>query len=296
MNAAEDDKPAGKINKFTYTPRAGGEPISLLDEEGQISTDKVARHLGELSPEARQSMMDGFAAVMPAREIYEKLAAGEHTLERPVGSALHKLLDAAQRKDVIRLGDVDDGLVFGLAALHLSPFVIEHNWASAFAAAQDFAEGEYKLPYDTSFFEFRDGGRRVCIVTGDAGHAFFMQAGEHWIAWEWDPVTGPLADQIRAVCVALDAEVAIKETIRASEKLNRTRAGHGNPLIPDYSIVRLARRERASPLAEDASVGSPKRLHFVRGHWRHYETHKTWIKWYLRGDPDLGFIDKHYRL
>jgi len=31
-------------------------------------------------------------------------------------------------------------------------------------------------------------------------------------------------------------------------------------------------------------------------HWRHFENHKTWIKWHLRGDPCLGFIDKHYRL
>ena len=39
-----------------------------------------------------------------------------------------------------------------------------------------------------------------------------------------------------------------------------------------------------------------KRLHFVRGHWRRYEEHKTWIRWRLRGDPDLGFIDKSYRI
>jgi hypothetical protein len=42
--------------------------------------------------------------------------------------------------------------------------------------------------------------------------------------------------------------------------------------------------------------GRKKRLHFRRGHWRHYETHKTWIKWMLVGDPDLGFIEKQYRL
>jgi hypothetical protein len=30
--------------------------------------------------------------------------------------------------------------------------------------------------------------------------------------------------------------------------------------------------------------------------WRHFVSHKTWIKWTLVGDPDLGFIDKEYRL
>lgn len=62
--------------------------------------------------------------------------------------------------------------------------------------------------------------------------------------------------------------------------------------------VRLARRTRASAFPAD-HVGEERRsprLHFVRGHWRRYANHKTWLKWFLRGDPDLGFIDKHYRL
>jgi len=33
-------------------------------------------------------------------------------------------------------------------------------------------------------------------------------------------------------------------------------------------------------------------------HWfdSHLEFVKTWIRWMLVGDPDLGFIDKHYRV
>lgn len=37
-------------------------------------------------------------------------------------------------------------------------------------------------------------------------------------------------------------------------------------------------------------------LHFRRGHWRHYGEYKTWIKWMLVGDPELGFVDKMYKL
>ena len=203
-------------------------------------------------------------------------------------------MESIRAKNAIRLGEVDDKLVFGLEALELTPFVIEHNWGAAFATAQDFADGDYKLPYDTSLFEFRDSARRICIVTGEAGHALFMQAGEFWVTFEWDPVSGPFAEQVRAVCIALDAEVAINETVRAPEKLNRNRAGW-KPLIRDYNIVRLTNR-RAAPLDTESETGTRKRLHFVRGHWRHFSTHKTWIKWHLRGDPDLGFIDKHYRL
>jgi hypothetical protein len=38
------------------------------------------------------------------------------------------------------------------------------------------------------------------------------------------------------------------------------------------------------------------RLHFRRGHHRHYENYKLWIKWQLVGNPDIGFIDKDYKL
>lgn len=34
----------------------------------------------------------------------------------------------------------------------------------------------------------------------------------------------------------------------------------------------------------------------VRGHWRRLSTFKTWVRWHLRGNPDLGFIDKKYTL
>lgn len=62
------------------------------------------------------------------------------------------------------------------------------------------------------------------------------------------------------------------------------------------AIVDLARRHRIANPAEPSGNGSRKRLHFRRGHWRHYESMKTWIRWCLAGDPDLGFIDKHYTL
>jgi hypothetical protein len=38
-----------------------------------------------------------------------------------------------------------------------------------------------------------------------------------------------------------------------------------------------------------------KRLHLRRGHWRHFATYRTWIKWMMVGNPDLGFVDKEYR-
>lgn len=63
----------------------------------------------------------------------------------------------------------------------------------------------------------------------------------------------------------------------------------------EYRVVRLNRKPRTQSLPATA-LHAPKRLHFRRGHWRHYEGFKTWVRWCLVGNPDLGFIDKEYRI
>jgi hypothetical protein len=106
-----------------------------------------------------------------------------------------------------------------------------------------------------------------------------------------------LTEQVRAMCVALDAEVLEKDTVRAPHKLNAKRIKQGRLPLLSYHRVKLARRERAAPLAsEPGASGRHMRMHFVRGHWRHFEESKTWVRWHLRGDPDLGRIEKEYRL
>lgn len=70
--------------------------------------------------------------------------------------------------------------------------------------------------------------------------------------------------------------------------------------ICDHHIVNLSRRSRVKPLEDPLDPDhhiTRRRLHFVRGHWRHYENgRKSWLKPFFRGTPDLGFIDKEYRL
>ena len=105
-----------------------------------------------------------------------------------------------------------------------------------------------------------------------------------------------LASQIRAMCIALDAEVAVSSIVRAPHRLNAARVDRGRLPIFDYHVVSLAKRTRPEALADTECEGRHPRLHWVRGHWRHYTNVKTWIRWHLRGDPDLGFIEKHYRL
>jgi hypothetical protein len=93
----------------------------------------------------------------------------------------------------------------------------------------------------------------------------------------------------------LDAEVAVHSVVRAPHALNVKRKNEGKIPIFDHHIVKLSDRHRASAKRFGDTHKSP-RLHFRRGHWRHFQTHKTWIKWMLVGDPELGFVDKEYRL
>lgn len=204
-------------------------------------------------------------------------------------------------------------------------FVVQHNWAAAFTGAQDFDGDHFRLPSDVCAFEFRISGRRVVAfafhTSEDEGSEIVMAAviqdRDRWFeqgaiaryqgrAWhlnhdgdiEWfGTLVSLIGDQIKAICVALEAEVAVTDTIRQPHKLVAARVREGKTPPADYSIVVLSRRARSVPLpSTDAEPKRRVRLHFRRGHWRHFATHKTWIRWMLVGDPDLGFIDKHYRL
>lgn len=100
--------------------------------------------------------------------------------------------------------------------------------------------------------------------------------------------------QIEAVCILLDSGVAEKTVTRAPVPLNKKREKTGKQKIQDFFCINIANRSRYSMTQGRRDKGV--RLHFRRGHWRHYETHKTWIKWTLVGDEELGFIDKGYKL
>lgn len=207
-----------------------------------------------------------------------------------------------------------------------SVFLVEHDWAKAFANAKDYLGGEIKLPDEACSFEFRISGRHIIAVTADVEGQVYMQpimrSAAGWLVPEyvyflsangkWDVVQSRgggdvdmlaglvdlIGEQIKAVAVALDAEVAASEVIRAPHKMNHARERRGKLPVSSYHVVSLARRNRAARLEREPGTEPAYhvRLHFRRGHWRHYPTHKTWIKWMLVGDPDLGFVDKHYKL
>lgn len=207
-------------------------------------------------------------------------------------------------------------------------FLIQHNWAALIHASEVTGAGKaewLRMPYPNCCFELQLSGARVCIFTlvvpeTAPAMALAIKLNERWIAvqesyalysdgWtttkhakaETPPRMNELVEicfkQVRAICIMLDTQVAETEVVRAP--YNRNAPPKGQYPLPKLShhIVHLAKRHRvALRPADERQRGTSKRLHFRRGHWRHYATWKTWIKWTLVGNPDLGFVDKEYRL
>lgn len=212
----------------------------------------------------------------------------------------------------------DGGVPSTIHALrHAQILLIEHDWAGAMAKAD--LDADFQLPYDVTVFEMVMGERhliaQVDLFQGSPKICLFVSSNDGWlrtqVAWwrngrwesgpegrhqdvaEFEEIVLYVGAQVRACCIALDAEVATATAVRAPHRSNSARDA---TVRKPYHVVSLARRERAVRLSDPGATGRHPRLHFRRGHWRHFENHKTWIKWMLVGDPDLGFVDKHYKL
>lgn len=247
-------------------------------------------------------------------------------LERPSTSITHQIRAAARDRSILNVQvycnrEAPDDLEQEILS-KATCFLIQHDWAAAFAGATDYAEGEFRLPFEVCAFEFRIGGRRLVALAIDVGSqvrvttvvetklgwlvpdlSFDIENGQwnvpkdgnHYMAKEgYFNFASFVASQIRAACIAMEANVAESEIVQAPEKLNRARAKAGKPPLSDHHIIYLTRQYKGD--ARGDGTGTKRRLHFRRGHWRHYEDHRTWIRWTLVGDPDLGFVEKEYRL
>ncbi|MBY0562463.1 hypothetical protein [Hyphomicrobium sp.] len=253
-------------------------------------------------------------------------------LENPNGSAFHKLIEADKAGRTFDMAEIENPISVRQFMGNGEPrvFVVEHDWASAFEGAGEFDQGAFRLPFDLCAFEFRISGRRVAVLVKECvnetlASVICVDCGEDtwgcggYVMRDIPPtrtdgdfntedetlevvnLTRLINAQVRAVCISLEAEVAESEVIRAPTKLNAARAKKGKAPLKDYHIVSLANRKRNAALPEElrdfTETGRRRpRMHFRRGHWRHYAKHKTWVKWMLCGSPDLGFINKHYKL
>lgn len=239
-------------------------------------------------------------------------------IERPDGPSFRKLRKAVAEGRTAYLGKdplaVAPAMDFEKEVFrHAEILVIEHDWASAFNGA-NIENATIRLPYDVCAFEFKFAGRAVIAfaIQVDADIVFCpaVCCGDLWVMTDFvlpldfdgcDARTdgmiellAALAEQIKAACIALDAEVAESSAVR--EAHSGSGSGSLQPLKAHHVVSLANRRARPAALSSGDGSGRRRRLHFRRGHWRHFEAHKTWIKWMLVGDPDLGFVEKEYRL
>lgn len=282
----------------------GFPPAKQLQIIRQARAELVVRQKDLANQEAE--LIDMRAALAAAEDVKAWRALESYTLERNDCSRLHRLAEAFIHNRIVGPDDFKDPL--SNPARHAlwqqaHPFVVRHDWSAALQGAQDFDDGDWKLPYETCAFEFRLSGRNVIVIgwqmDGARGCIGFAESGDYWFtAGEEDKEHAAFKfawDQARAICISLEANVSEHTVVRAPAALNAKREREGKVPLFDYSVVDLARRHRVkNPLAH--SECGKKRLHFRRGHWRHFAEFKTWVRWTLVGDPSLGFIDKQYRI
>lgn len=206
-------------------------------------------------------------------------------------------------------------------------FLIQHEWAKLLRTASDekgnkLDLNDFRLPFKRCIFEVHLDSRRmlilmdedeadeiqfiVCIDCKDCWFVgerfsfrkFMIEYVQTYVDAHNVVPENYVLDNIAAMCICIEANVIDVEVTRAPHKLNASRAKQGKLPLPAYNTVSLNRRYRViNPTERSGDTGrkGTVRMHFRRGHWRHYETHKTWIKWMLVGNPDLGFVEHEYR-
>lgn len=271
-----------------------------------------------------RNMLSEILEAMDKQDVWRTaLDAKPPQLEKNEHSRLHKLFECFG--EAVRTGAWTDKFGSVLCEQFLTfdpktvnPFVVQHDWAAAFANASDYHEGGWhRLPFEMCAFEFRISGQNVIILANQdaAGMISYLPFIEFDGVWSPffrkgqksgytvpadkidDPVLKLVHAQIKAISIALEAEVAFHDVVRAPAALNKKRESKGELPLYDYRVVKLNRESKAERHVQTVPSDRRRpRLHFRRGHWRHYEAHNVWIKWMLVGDPELGYIDKEYRL
>ena len=229
------------------------------------------------------------AVLMP---IHEKLHPPYKFLPA-TRSRLADFMRAVNRDWVLRLDESKSTQwvkVKGEAAMDAQSILMQQDWAALIREP----DGDVIMPFPNTAFEFEVCGFPVIAFAGETSRTTAILSEGTWVIYQPWQVPGDeleifLDAHIRGLCIALDAEVAETEVVRAQHAGMAKRAD-----LPEIShhVVSLGARHRTSTIG--AGEGRGKRLHFRRGHWRHYETSKTWVRWTLVGDVSLGYVEKTY--
>jgi len=255
----------------------------------------------------RSGLSQELDALTRATELSNQWKARQpFALDKNDATRLHKLLQTLSkepnRKNVSLTGESFDSLA------DAQVFVVRHNWLGVLGE-QLTLDSEVRLPYPNCVFEFVCNGLPCLIWCRQPSSSLFEfltflnVEKDTWTflgknAAPFGGVVAYLLKQVLALAIVLDADVATTRKVDAPAKLNKKRALSGKPPLVSYHVVDLNKKKRRT-IVNDGQGGthSSPRLHLRRGHTRTYKTGQTiWINWMLVGDPDLGFVDKHYLL
>jgi len=194
------------------------------------------------------------------------------------------------------------------------PFIVKHDWAAVLGDSDGDKDGNVLLPMPKCAFEFRISGFNVIYLVQDPTHAGYepifpdtpkvllVEApGRGWIIMDKaKDFTAYVESQFHAACVVLEAQAAKWTKVEAPAALNKKRKSQGKLPLYDFHVIDLSRDRKRYENHGDGTgtTGIRHRLHFVRAHDRHYKD-KGIVKripWHLRGDPELGVVDKLYKL
>jgi hypothetical protein len=305
-----------KEKKWDFTNKATGEPFgsASVSAFASVMVDDAKRKVAEEQRRGLWARMENHAGP-EGREAYHELHAwlsrGSLQMEKVHHSVAHKIVPSD-------------------LPVEAHVLLVNHNWAGLLAHSDISGPGgkeapSYRLPYPVTLFEFffTGGVHAVCVAIQLPGadninaSTHFRMRNKVWFKAETEVVYDhhgvlqnpgklegtPLLKvydlitrNIFAISVMLEAEVAEATSVREAYKRNRERPIRKELPGMSHHIVSLARRARSSRSDYPVEERRSPRLHFRRGHWRHFSNHRTWIKWQLVGNPDLGFIEKEYSL
>lgn len=218
-------------------------------------------------------------------------------------------------------------------------FVVNHNWTSTlsniegyggdvmlpfqkvifefelqgvrFVAAVDAEETGGLLDQASISFFFRvpirdiDTGRDPEMWKARQSHKSWRKlmdnAGSFWVTVDlkYFPLEPKVREHIRAICLALEIEVAETRQVHVPSRVKERRRREGKHPLVDYTMVEVAARHVAAPRAPgDPEPKAPSvRWHIRRGHIRHYAPGKsTWVKAHKVGDASLGIVLHDYKV
>lgn len=238
-------------------------------------------------------------------KVNDLLASGHPIIEKNSESRLHNFIEATLSNNLLQSNGgwcVLDNSV----CESIKPFIVAHNWGAAFCEVPDTAFLELRAPFKWCAFEYRVVGHNVnCIVyeneEGTPNFRVNLQMEDAWwlVNSSFDPhlqrFVEHIVHQVKCALLALDSQVAERKLVRVSAALNAKRLKKGRLPFYDFHVLDISPRAKADRYFGGGTHASP-RMHFRRGHWRRFNGHKTWISACLVGDPDLGFLNKHYAL